>query len=111
MSDDWAQLARVAGAMRDRDLARVEKIVAHMNRIRSDIAQIQAARTMRPSDRVDPARLTGADMVWRGWSEDKLARLQAQLAALRASHETALAEARRAFGRAEVAEKMARDGG
>lgn len=105
---DWEQLAGIAGILRDRDLSRVEGIVRHMNRIRSDIATLEEAREAGSRRGLDTARLTGADVAWMAWSQERLVRLQAQLAALRASHELALAEARRAFGRADVARRISR---
>ena len=104
---DWQQLARIAGVLRDRDLSKVEGIVAHMNLIRSDIAKLEEAREAGSRRGLDAARLSGADVAWMGWSQERLVRLQAQLATLRVSHEVALAEARRAFGRADVARRIA----
>lgn len=100
-------LRPLADLVRDRDLARVRKVLAHIARIEGEIAQLRAAREEAAAVReIDAARLTGADLRWMAWCDDRLRRLQAQMAALRATHEQALAKARAAFGRADVLKKL-----
>lgn len=106
--DDWEGLAEIAAMIRDREMGRVEAIVRHMDRIRADIAQIEDAGRAGRTGEIDVARLTGADLAWAAWSQERLTRLQAQLATLRASHEAALSGARRAFGRADVTRRIAK---
>lgn len=101
-------LIGIAAILRDRDLGKVERVVAHMNRLSADIARLNEARAARAADpSLDPARLAGVDVAWEAWTEAKLRRAQAQMAALKVTHETALAEARRSFGRADVMREIA----
>ncbi len=109
-ADQLGDLAKLSGMMRDRDLAAVEKIVAQMKVIEADIARIREVQDQRMSeDRLDTARLSGLDPVWLKWGEERLARLNGELARLRAAHETALRAARRSFGRAEVTRTLLDD--
>ncbi|PZX15079.1 hypothetical protein LX81_02668 [Palleronia aestuarii] len=102
-TNDLSRLSAIARMMRDRELAKVEGIVAHMNRLRADIARIEEARDARSRDTgLDAARLLGADVAWLAATEEQLTRAQAQMAMLRVTHENALREARRAFGRSDV---------
>lgn len=101
-------LAAISALMRDRDLARVEGIVAQMRRIESEAAALREMRDRRLAQAdLDPARLAGADPAWLQWAEERLARSMAQLAQLRAGHEAALSAARRSFGRAEATAALA----
>lgn len=101
-------LAGIAAILRDRDLGQVERVVAHMNRLAADIAMLTDARQARAADgTLDTARLAGADVAWEAWTERRLTLAQAQMATLRVSHETALAQARRSFGRYDVLDRMA----
>ncbi|TDL74207.1 hypothetical protein E2L08_16165 [Palleronia sediminis] len=98
-----AELDRVAGALLDRDLAALRTVARHVAALERDAAQLRAARDARARDTVlDPARLAGADLAWGAWCDRRLARLQAQIAALRVDHELALNKARTAFGRHEA---------
>ena len=104
------KLAEVAGILRDRDLAKVEKIVSHMNRLQGDIKRLREERHLRASDQtLDPARLSGAEVAWHAWIDGQLHRSQSQLAALRVTHEAALDQARQGFGRAEVLAQLTKD--
>ncbi|WOI56186.1 hypothetical protein [Palleronia sp. LCG004] len=108
-SERLKAMVGLAEIVRDRELAKVEKIVGHMRRIEGDIAQLREARDARlGDDTLDAARLSGADMAWLGWTEDQLSRKLAQLATLRATHEEALKAARQAFGRSDVLGKLAK---
>ncbi len=101
--DQLVDLAKLSGMMRDRDLSAVEKIVVQMKELEADIARIREVQDRRMAeDRIDTARISGLDPVWLKWGEERLARLNGELARLRAAHETALRAARRSFGRAEV---------
>lgn len=103
-------LVGIAAILRDRDLGKVERVVAHMNRLSADIARLNDACAARAADlSLDTARLAGADVAWEAWTEAKLRRAQAQMATLRVSHEAALAEARGSFGRADVMRQIAED--
>ncbi len=106
--DGLRDIAAISAMMRDRDLARVEGIVAQMRRIEAEAAAIREIRDQRLGQAdLDAARLSGADPVWLGWAEERLSRSMAQLAQLRASHEAALAAARKSFGRAEATAALA----
>ena len=103
-----AELARLAAMVRDAELARVSRIVAHMGRIEGNVATLRASLDARAGeDTLDPARLSGAEIAWAGWTEGRLLDDQARLAALRVDHEAALSVARRAFGRADVLRQLA----
>lgn len=100
-------LARLSGLVRDRDLAAVEKIVAQMRTIEADIGRIRQVQEQRHAETgIDAARVAGLDPVWLKWGEERLARLNADLARLRVEHETALRSAKRSFGRAEVTKTL-----
>lgn len=104
-------LSRLADMIRDRELAKVEKVVSHMNRLQGDIARMRTATESRHADpALDAARLSGAEIAWMGWTEAQLRRNQAQMAALRITHESALRDARKAFGRSDVLSRLSRPG-
>ncbi len=108
-TDGMQDLAAISAMMRDRDLGRVEGIVAQMRRIEAEAAAIREIRDQRLGQAdLDASRLAGADPVWLAWAEERLARSMAQLAQLRVSHEAALGAARRSFGRAEATAALAR---
>ncbi len=108
-NDRLNEMVGLAGLVRDRELAKVEKIMAHMGRLEADIARLRTARDGRVADgALDAARLSGADVAWMGWTEDQLRRKLAQLAALRVTHEEALRLARKAFGRSDVLDKLSK---
>ena len=100
-------LARMSAMLRDRDLGAVEKIVTQLNAIRSDSAMLEDKLNERRADpTVDAARLTGMDMQWMAEIERRMLRLRQQEAVLRVAHEAALSQARKSFGRAEVAVRL-----
>jgi|GEM_PF-3661253 len=102
-----AGMADLAGMIRDNELAKVARTLQHMARIEADIARLRDSLTKRGADGdLDAARQTGMDLVWAGQVDAQIRRKLGQLAALRASHEAALSDARRAFGRAEVLSKL-----
>ncbi len=102
-----SDLAAVSAMIRDRDLAAVEEIVAEIRRLEGDVARLRAVRDARLAEgALDAARLAGADPVWLAWSEERLMRLSMQIAHLRARHDSALAKARKSFGRAEVTREL-----
>ena len=108
MTQGMADLAQISGMLRDRDLAAVERIIAHLNQIAADIARIEAARAARASnDAIDTARLTGMDVRWQSETERTIRILRQREAVLRVQHEAALSKVRLAFGRAEVTARLA----
>ncbi|MBJ3763183.1 hypothetical protein ILP92_10545 [Maribius pontilimi] len=101
-------LADLAHLIKERELGKVANIVAHMNRLKADVAQIERAKETRQNQTdLDAARLSGAEVAWMAWTDAQLARNQAQLAALRVTHEAALRAASKAFGRSDVLRKLA----
>lgn len=110
MKGRMGDLAKLAGMVRDRELAKVETIMSQVSRLRGDIARLTEAREVRVASReLDLARVSGAELAWQAASEAELMRLNRQLAALLAQHDAALRVARRAFGRADVAARLAKD--
>ncbi len=107
-TDGMKDIAAISALLRDRDLSKVEGIVAQMRRIEAEAAAIREIRDRRLAQAdLDAARLSGADPVWLAWAEERLTRSMAQLAQLRAGHEKALGAARRSFGRAEATAALA----
>ncbi|SPJ24645.1 hypothetical protein [Palleronia abyssalis] len=105
-------LADIAGVISDRELSKVRVIMAEMARLRSEIAEIQDQRAARQADAaLDLARVSGAEMAWMAATEERLRVLQSQHARLRAGHEQVLDVARKAFGRADVARRLAEGAG
>ena len=101
-------LAHISAMLRDRDLKSVALIVSKLNAIRSDVAILEKPRKDRLSNAaIDLARLSGVDVRWMAETERRILRLRQQEAALRVSHESALARARQAFGRADVTARLA----
>lgn len=101
------KLHDLAVIARDAELAKMQKIIAHMNRLQAEITAIQTAREARAANReLDPALLSGADVQWMVWSDGQLRRLQSQLAAIRVNYEVMLASVRTAFGKAETLSKL-----
>ena len=102
-------LARLAAMVRDRDLAKVESVLAEIRVLRADIDRLREARAAREaSGALDLARLTGVEVGWMKASEAEIIRKNMELARLMARHEAALNKARRAFGRADVAGRLAK---
>ncbi|SFG95628.1 hypothetical protein SAMN04488020_105120 [Palleronia marisminoris] len=109
MTGRMDDLAKLAGMVRDRELAKVETIMSQVTRLRGDIARLTESREARvASGELDLARVSGAELAWQAASEAELMRLNRQLAALLAQHDAALRAARRAFGRADVAARLAK---
>lgn len=109
MKGGMDDLAKLAGMVRDRELAKVEAITTQVTRLRGDIARLTEAREARVTSReLDLARVSGAELAWQAASEAELMRLNRQLAALLAQHDAALRVARQAFGRADVAARLAK---
>lgn len=105
--DRMAGMADLAAMMRDRELAKVERIMTHIARLEADVATIRAARAAREGDgALDAARLSGADVAWTAWTDAELRTKEAQIAQLRVTHRDALAAARRAFGRSDVLSRL-----
>ncbi|MDJ0627399.1 MAG: hypothetical protein QNJ44_03985 [Rhodobacter sp.] len=108
MNRDIATLAALAELIKVRELADLAVRLADRRRIEAEIEalHIQGQKTgNRLPD--TPARIAAAEDLWAGWSEGRLADLTGEAARAAAKSETALAAARRAFGRAQALHQIA----
>lgn len=98
-----ARLAHLAAMKRDADLQDLRQIAARMQSLQGEIDRLRTtARTREQDLALDPARLTGADVVWQRWVAATITAHQSQMAELALARELLLARARLSFGRADV---------
>jgi hypothetical protein len=100
-------LARVAQAALDVQLARLGAARADEARLQAEVARLRAERTRLTSMGVlsDPAaavRLAG----WSAWCDDRIAAHLREIAAQRATREELMTGVRRAFGRKRAIEML-----
>lgn len=112
------RLHKLAKAHSERELAKLSEIAGSMNRLRGSIEQLREteaplAPTSEHTDQgafqVDPAILS-ARLAHLSWSETQRTRLNQQLALVTADYLKLRPAAVRAFGRANVLDKLHEDG-
>ncbi len=106
-----AELATLAGMIRERDLAILARLAAEARATRaridaqaSEVAKRSAELAASPGD---AALAAGADAKWQAHLDRERGVLMAQLARTMAAREAARMTAARALGRADVLEKLA----
>jgi len=104
---DLGRLAKLAAMKRDADLQDLSKISLQMNVLQTEINALRTkVRARDETVSLDPARLTGVDVVWQRWVNGKITSHQARMAELALAREMFVARARLSFGRAEVLDKL-----
>lgn len=104
---DLGRLAQLAAMKRDADIQHVSKISAQMNALQAEIDGLRAkARARDEIVSLDPARLSGIDVVWQSWVNTTITGHQSRMAELALAREVFLARARLSFGRADVLDKL-----
>ena len=98
MTTGIAELAGIAGLLRDDALARLARAVAARRAVEAELAAVDGGRAAGMSD---PATARAAER-HRCWIAARRRALLPRLAAARAEEETARIRAARAFGRAAV---------
>ena len=102
-------LHALAAMKRDSDLNNLNKISTRMSDIQSEIQRIRDQVRFRNSDlELDPARLSGIDVVWQQNSESIVLSLQRRRAGLAAAREAYYDIARLSFRRADVLDSIRR---
>jgi len=105
--ENLARLARLAAMKRDVDLQHVSRISSQMNALQAQIDVLRGqARARDETVNLDPARLTGVDVVWQRWVNGTITHHQSRMAELAMAREAFLARARLSFGRADVLDKL-----
>jgi hypothetical protein len=105
--DDLVRLAQLAAMKRDIDLQHVSEILSQMNALQAEIDDLRAkARARDETVNLDPARLTGIDVVWQRWVNATITGHQSRMAELALAREVFLGRARLSFGRADVLDKL-----
>lgn len=102
------RLQQIAAMKRDLELGKLEKLSAHLNRLKARAGGIQRARDERMADlSLDLSRLSGADVLWNRLGEQQIARVRSEEARLRYEREILMRRARRAYGKAAAIDDLA----
>ncbi len=105
--DRLARLASIAALKRDADSQALAKVNAEIRALQLQISRLRRIVRLRSRDlELDPSRLSGADVQWVCRTEQQIAGLQVEMARAYVLRETLTEAARRAVGRAEVAETL-----
>lgn len=108
---DLSRLSQLATMKRDIDLQHVSHIAVRMNAIQAEIDRLRGQSMDRAREvELDPARLTGVDVVWQRWVNATITRHQTRMAELALAREAYLARARVSFGRADVLSRLVQKG-
>jgi len=104
------QLAAIAALIKDRELAALGELTAKRRREEDAARALLDARARNLSGACpDPAHLCGADGAWLRLNIQKVRDQGVRTALAAASVEDQIARARRAFGRAQALERIARN--
>jgi hypothetical protein len=100
-------LARVARAALDVELARLSAARAEEARLLEEVARLRAERSRLTSTEVsgDPAAVVRL-AAWSAWCDDRIAAHLREIAARRAAREELMTGVRRAFGRKRAIELL-----
>ncbi|WP_108483858.1 hypothetical protein [Oceaniglobus ichthyenteri] len=105
--ENLTRLAQLAAMKRDVDLQDVSRITGQMNALQREIDALRDEVKARDEDlTLDPARMTGVDVVWRRWVDQTVRHHQARMAELAMAREMFMGKARTSFGRADVLDKL-----
>jgi hypothetical protein len=104
--DDLGRLARLAGLIRDRDLAVLSAARATREATQARLAGLAAG----PAEGVSPVAAAQSALLYQRWVDRRRAEINLQLARDTAAWLDAQAAARRAFGRAEVLDQLQAQG-
>lgn len=103
-----AKLAEIAAMLRDAELSRLNHLERTRTRLEEQRQKIHKDRiAAMASLSLDPARMTGADVRWQGWASQQVQGLTVRAAQQAAAVEHQKIQARRAFGRADVLQRLA----
>ena len=104
---DLARLAQLASMKRDVDLQDVLRISQQMNALQQDIDRMRSqVKSREDVVHLDPARMTGVDVIWCRWVDQKIRLHQSKMAELAMARELFLGQARKSFGRANALETL-----
>lgn len=109
-ADRLARLAKVAQLKRDAESQALAAINAEIRGLQFQISRLRRIVRLRSRDlELDPSRLSGADVQWVRRTEKQIAGLQTEMARAYVTRETLTDAARRAVGRAEVADRLVKE--
>lgn len=110
--EDLRRLAEVARLAYETKARRLQQIARELDTLQREADDLRQRRAALSKDlELDAARLSGADILWNRWVEERLTALQLRRAALAAERETELGRVRQAFGRHHVIARLAERGG
>ncbi|WP_172297632.1 hypothetical protein [Pseudoruegeria sp. HB172150] len=109
MNDGLKTLARLAGLIRDRELTRLNKLSEQRRKAESELSVSREARMRALSQAApDPAHIAGSVEDWLRLNAAETGRLSRAVSQAAAQAEGQGVVARRAFGRADALERLAR---
>ena len=89
-----------------KSLSGLQEVLAEENRLRQKISRLREQALQAETVEVSTMVVTGADILWRGWCENTLTRLNTELAQVLAHKEYKLAQVRKEFSRQQVSSAL-----
>lgn len=105
-------LRKVTQVLYAQEHVKIAEVLAQEASIRAAMARLESQNQagLTDEDTVDPMQLIGADLLWNTWQHQTRQRLNTELAQVMARKLQLLDRVRRAFGKDQAIQTLAREG-